>query len=351
VSDDFTTELTPLSAIKPKLTRWLWEGRIPLGALGLWAGYEGSGKSQFAAWMAAGTTRGTLPGALSAQPRPVIVVATEDSFAHTIVPRMTAAGADLSMVYRMRVREVKTGSAVSLSLPADNDRLRQAVLDLGAALVITDPLMSVIGARLDTHKAREVRTALDPLAEMTIETGAALGGITHFTKATGRDPISMITDSHAFKDVARLALVFALDTGETGVMSQVKNSLGRMPLPSCAYRFDVTRVMVEDQQQEVPRLAFTGNTPRHVENLLDRSGASAIAHAKDWLGGYLTTGPREAKEVIEYAEQGEDISHSTLMRAKKDLGVRSVKINNVWHWMLAMPVKPGLCRNREIQAR
>jgi hypothetical protein len=340
MSEDFTAELTPLSQITPRLTRWLWEGRLALGTFGLLAGYEGSGKSQFAAWLAAGVTRGTLPGALSGQPRAVIVVATEDSFAHTIVPRMKAAGADLNLVYRMQVREVKTGMAVSLSLPADNDRLHKAVLDLGAVLVITDPLMSVIGARLDTHRAREVRQALDPLAQMTIETGAILGGITHFTKATGRDPISMITDSHAFKDVARWALVFALDSDETGVMTQVKNSLGRMTLPSCAYRFDSQPLIVEGQAEDVPRLAFTGNTPRHVENLLDRSGASAIAHAKDWLNGWLAAGPRPSKEVIEYAEQGEDISHSTLMRAKKDLGVRSVKINDVWHWMLAVPGWP-----------
>jgi hypothetical protein len=329
---DYAAELTPLSAITPRKARWLCEGSIPLGAITVTAGYEGSGKSQFAAWMAAGVTRGTLPGALWGQPRPVIVVAAEDSFEHTIVPRLMAAGADLNMVYRMRVREAATGSAVSLSLPADNDLLRDAVKRLGAALVVLDPLLSAIGARLDTHKAREVRTALDPLAQIADETGCAFDGIAHFSKATGRDPISMITASGAFKDVARAVLVFALDSEDTGVMSQVKNSLGRLPPDSQGYRFDPLWMTVEGSQEQVSRLIFTGQTAQHVETLLDRSSTQAIARARDWLAGYLMAGPKPAKEVIDAAENSEDIGKRTLMRAKKDLRVKSVKTATGWLW-------------------
>ena len=43
-------------------------------------------------------TRGYLPGACFGTPRAAIVVATEDSWEHTIVPRLMAAGADLTYV-------------------------------------------------------------------------------------------------------------------------------------------------------------------------------------------------------------------------------------------------------------
>ena len=42
-------------------------------------------------------TRGTLQGACQGNPRAVIVAATEDSWEHTIVPRLMAAGADLNL--------------------------------------------------------------------------------------------------------------------------------------------------------------------------------------------------------------------------------------------------------------
>ena len=51
-------------------------------------------------------------------PRAVIVAATEDSWAHTIVPRLMAAGADLDRVYRVDVVTVE-GTDSALSLPGD----------------------------------------------------------------------------------------------------------------------------------------------------------------------------------------------------------------------------------------
>ena len=49
-------------------------------------------------------TRGTLDGEFHGTPRSVIV-ATEDPWSETIVPRLIAAGADLNRVYRCDVRD------------------------------------------------------------------------------------------------------------------------------------------------------------------------------------------------------------------------------------------------------
>src|SRR5690349_3618283 len=78
---------------------WLWDQRLPLGALTLLAGREGIGKSTVAYALAAQITRGTLPGRYADQPRAVAVCATEDSWEHTISPRLVAAGADLDRVF------------------------------------------------------------------------------------------------------------------------------------------------------------------------------------------------------------------------------------------------------------
>ena len=61
---------------------------------------------------------------------------------------------------------------MTLSLPADNGLLEEAITGSGVAMVALDPLMSAISDTLDTHVNRQVRQALDPLARMADRTGA-----------------------------------------------------------------------------------------------------------------------------------------------------------------------------------
>jgi AAA domain len=98
-----TLVLTPASAIKPRRVCWLWDRRLALGTLALLAGREGVGKSMVAYWLAAMFTRGQLPCEFLGKPTAVLVAATEDSWSQTIVPRLIAADADLSRVYRVEI--------------------------------------------------------------------------------------------------------------------------------------------------------------------------------------------------------------------------------------------------------
>jgi hypothetical protein len=84
-----------LSDIKVRPVRWLWQDRMPLGALTPVGGREGIGKTLCCYTLAADITRGRLAGTYQHIPRSVIVAATEDSWEHTIVPRLMAAGANL----------------------------------------------------------------------------------------------------------------------------------------------------------------------------------------------------------------------------------------------------------------
>lgn len=86
--------LTPASAVTPRPVRWLWNERLALGTLSLLGGREGIGKSIVECTLAADITRGRLPGICAGTPRAVIIAATEDSWAHTIVPRLIGADAD-----------------------------------------------------------------------------------------------------------------------------------------------------------------------------------------------------------------------------------------------------------------
>ena len=127
--------LTPASAIRTRRVTWLWDARLALGIFALLAGREGLGKSSFAYWLAACITRGQFCGEHHGQPRAVLVSATEDSWEHTIVPRLIAAGADLTRVFRVEVATVDA-TIGELILPRDNAEVEDAARRVGAALLL-----------------------------------------------------------------------------------------------------------------------------------------------------------------------------------------------------------------------
>ena len=340
--------LTPASAIAPEPVVWAWEdngqGRMPSGSLGLFAGREGTGKSSFLIWMAAKVTRGELPGAFKGDPRATLYVAVEDSWKFTIVPRLLAAGADLDLVYRAEVQEVNDGT-VSLSLPADNCLLEEAITSYGIALVALDPLLSAISDTLDTHVNRQVRQALDPLARMADRTGAVVAGVAHFNKSGGTDASSLITASGAFKDVARFIFAFATDDDDgSKVITQTKNSLGRADLPSLAYRIIDATVPTAKGDASVGRFVLDGETDRTVRDILTVQASgdterSERTRADDYLRKALGDGPRPTREVEEEAKQVHAISQRTLNRARADLKIPAQKHGTAW-W-ISLPEHEG----------
>lgn len=337
-------KVTWADSIRAKRVNWFWQtdgrGRIPLGTFSVGAGREGTCKSSCAIWMTARVTTGTLPGCLFGQPRRVLFVAVEDSWEHTIVPRLIAAGADLSMVGRADVAKVGDDDLM-LSLPEDLAELERTIREHDVALVVLDPLLSMIGEHIDTHRNREVREALDPLARLADRTRAVLFGIAHFGKARGTDAATLITGSGAFKDVPRTVFGFAQDD-EGGVMTQVKNSLGRLDLPSLSYAMTPVLVLVEDGTDEVGMFEFTGESTRTVEDMLRDSHAGGEEQAEgteanEWLTNWLAgqRGEGLAGDAIK-AALNDGIAKRTLQRARKRAGITAVKdgFGGSWIWRL-----------------
>jgi hypothetical protein len=355
--EDFVEETVPQVGRRARITWaaditmrpvvWAWtegdEGRMPTGSLSIAAGREGTGKSTFGIWMAAQITRGTLPGSLYGSPRRVLYVAVEDSWSHTIAPRLAAAGADLAMVGRFDVVEDE-GEEVTLSLPHDNRLFERAIREHSVAMVVLDPLMSLISERIDTHMTRSVRQALDPLATIADRTTCLLLGIAHHSKASGVDLSSLITGSGAFKDVPRSVFGFVRDTeSEDRVMTQSKNSLGRDDLPSLKYAIEDAVVDTPEGPAHVGRLSWRGISDRTAQEILRDAGTTPEdrderTDAASWLTDYLLSqGSEAAATDVKKAGAAAGFSYDALKRAKAKAGVRSRKagLNDGWVWAIA----------------
>lgn len=343
----------PVSQMKVKATEWLWDKRIPLGALTLFPGREGTGKSTAGAWLAAKVTLGGLPGIYEGIPKGVFYAAREDDWERTIAPRLIAAGADTSKVYRIDV--ATDGSMAELTLPQHCDLLRDGIRKYDIALLFLDPLMSAISGALDTHKDREARMALEPLSAIAMDTGSSVVGLAHFSKAITTDALNLVMASKAFTAVPRAVIGMArddqADEENTVVMSQIKSNLGPLDVPSLKFTFQSVAVETEDgRAAHVGRVVELGETDRSVSDILsglgDEADQDSWTAAAWWLYDFLFKdgGQATARDVL---IRGKAAGHSkdSLKRASRTLALvkRKGGFQGQWLWVF----DPGTSREPE----
>jgi hypothetical protein len=334
--------------IKPRRVRWLWEDRLPLGALTLLGGREGIGKSILAYTLAALITQGSLAGELYGKPRSVMVVATEDSWAETINPRLIVAGADLTRIQRPQVM-AGDGEPTTLVLPLDIEGLHQATVKADAALVLLDPIISRLDADLDTHRDGEVRRGLEPLADSADRGRYSILGLIHVNKGTSNDPLTMLMVSRAFAAVARAVLFTTLDPEQPGMrlLGQPKNNLGRIDLPTLMFDI-VEKVAGYDPDDGLPiktgALRWCGTSQRTILDALHDAARSPDARdaqrdAEGWLRDYLNANPVADSKQVKEAAEAEGHSERTLHRARKKIGAGTMPVGFPRHTVWS---KPGL---------
>lgn len=338
-------KVTRASEMRIRKVRWLWDdspeghtgaphGWLPLGSLVLAAGPAGVGKSQQAVWTAARVTTGTLPGCYFGTPRSVVYAATEDSWEFTILPRLVAAGADLDRVLRVDVEEVDHGgTAGPMLLPTDTHLLGRLAEQEGVALLVCDPLLSMLDGAVNDYRATEVRAALEPLTREADLRGFTVLGLAHFTKAGGSDPLLRVAGSGAFGQLARALIAFSEvetdDGGHEYVMSLEKANLGPKNIPAYRYRIEYVRVDAEDgEHADAQRVVFLGRTDRTVgQEMEDREAGltgATVSECREWLEDYLTNagGSAPRADVMGAFKKERLGSEATLKRAAQALKIR-----------------------------
>lgn len=325
---DRKLKITWADMITPKPVHWLWEGRIAEGTLALLAGREGIGKSTLAYTLVSQITRGQLKGQFYGKPKSVVIVATEDSWEFTIVPRLMAAKADLKKVGRI---DPTDEDEYGISLPRDIKELSSLVRENDIAMILLDPLMSRVDGKLDTHKDSEVRQALEPLVKMGTEANAAVLGLIHVNKSGSTDPLSTLMGSRAFSAVARAVLYVVQDAEnpDTKIMMQAKNNLGRSDLPELAYVLKSKSVGTYGDEEIVSvELVWSGERPQGTaqSNISPKTQKAKVNNAEEWLqdmyGGRGEISSQEIKEAGLALGYGDKM----LQRAMKEINGDSKRV-------------------------
>jgi hypothetical protein len=333
---------TVADTITPRRVKWLWADRIPLGELTLIVGKGGIGKSTLLCTLAAWITVGDMRGEFDGEPHDVIYVANEDALDYTVVPRLIAAGADLSRVHFLRMD--LAGHEDRIILPSDCDSIAEFAEKHHAVAVMLDPLSSNLRVK-DGNSGSDIRPVIEAIRRMCEQAGLAAIGLGHTRKGQSRDLLEALLGSSELGNVCRSAMgVMADPDSDDGsvVLSQEKANLGRMDIPGYKYRIVNHSFATTTEMISTARLEFLGKTDLRVSDML-AEGVQAdgsktdIAEAVQWLREYLSMAPGSQRPKVMSDAHKAGIKEHTLKRAARKLKVTSQLMGHpsVAYWSLA----------------
>ena len=306
-----------MDEVQAKEVEWLWYPYIPYGKITIIQGDPGEGKTTVVLKLAALLSKGeSLPcDKTEREPINIIYQTAEDGLEDTIKPRLLDADADCNKI------KVIDESATPLTML--DERLEQAIAEIGARLVILDPIQAYLGADVNMNVANETRSVMARLGGIADKYGCAVVLIGHMNKGGSKASYRGL-GSIDFQAVARSVLIVGRlkDNPEIRIVAQGKSSLAP----------EGESIAFELSKENGFR--FVGKYDISADELLSGNQKDNKSQlAEQLLNEMLAEGKRPQSEIMTKAkEQG--ISKRTLDEVKKNMYIKSVKENNKWYWEL-----------------
>jgi putative DNA primase/helicase len=344
------------SKVKTRKIQWLWKDRVPLGKLTLFVGVPGSGKSLCAGDVAARLSTGTnwFGEENTFKPSDTLMLVGEDDVDDTTTPRLQAAGADLSKIHFLKsviTDEGKGATPEEREIQFDRD-LVQIEDHLKAnpeiRLIVVDPVSNYLGSA-KMNSEQEVRAVLIPLKNLAERMNVSVIAVMHLNKKSDTSAINRVGGAMAFVGVARAAYLFqasdhALEEGAVNRLQQhfmvlLKCNITKK-VDGLVYEIPAKPVRIEGTDEWMPIIKFIGTTTTNADGLLqqksDNKGrpAESLAVAKAWLQQFLVDGRKPSSEVTKAGKELQNLSASTIERAKVSLKIASEKDGKTWFWSL-----------------
>ena len=338
--------LIPASEIERSPVNWLWPQRIVGDGLTIVTGPVGNTKSLFTIDIAARVSLGSAwpDGTGHSTAGSVILFGAEDNAGKVVVPRLEAAGADLSRV--MVCQGFTAGNdddAAGVVLEHHIVQLRTALDSLpDCRLIVFDPLPDYVAA--DENNSAEVRAALVPLARLAQEKNVAVLAVLHQNKKNDLTAVQRIGGSGAFAQIARTVLAIgdhpedeASDADRRRVMLVAKNNYGEKCVGQ-AYR--LRKRMNDDVCIEW----IAGTVSMDADALARRPNGGRQhddhrSEAVDVLREHLANGPASAA-TVGTAMKDAGFGRRQIEHACITLNVVKARQRDGWTWRLPAKSSP-----------
>ncbi|MET4432080.1 hypothetical protein ABIA65_005399 [Mycolicibacterium sp. 624] len=249
---------------------------------------------------------------------------------------MEVAGADLARVRVICADEDGSGAP---EFPRDLHLITEA--DPAPALVVVDAWLDTVPAKFDVRNPQAARQALHPWRELAITTDAAVFLLTHTNRVASANARDKYGATGELRKKARMTLFAQRDDDGNLVIGPDKANTAKAVMAS---RFTVQGIQyfspTEDHDGMVPLLAFVGDSDQTAQEHIAAAYSTGKRSSEDdsatgWLATYLAEGPRWSAEMFTAAEEA-GFSSDKIKRAKKSIGVRSVK-GSSGAWFARLP--------------
>lgn len=338
-------ELTAAVDIPAEKIQWIWPGWLPKAKLSILAGAGGCGKTTLAISLAATLSRGGdwPDGSKCEAAGNIVIWSGEDGIADTIIPRLTAADADLTRVHIIEGLRDQRGNRRQFDPAANFSLLDEAAARIdGVSLLIFDPLINLI--RGDMHRANEVRQGLQMVVDFAEQHCCAVLGISHLSKGTSQSSVAdRVIGSQAFSALARTVLVAGkAQNSEARVLVRPKSNVS---IDSGGIEYFVEPIVINEQLETTCIRwgeAVEGSAETILADIERADGerpVSATQEACSFLEETLQAGPVAINALMALAEE-RCISSASLRRAQKQLGIRSHKTGMQGGWAWELPTAP-----------
>jgi putative DNA primase/helicase len=335
-----TRQIVAVSAdsIQPERMGWVWRDRIPDEAITWILGQPNNAKSLLTIEIAACATTGkawpdgteNTMGAVD-----VLMLCFEDSLSKQVVPRLIAAGADLTRIKFLDRKSFRThldGDPEPSKKGLDLTEHLPALLEILKAnpqfkLIIVDPIRDIFGKARMTHDM-EVGPVLADLIEFCEKAHVAFVGVVHVPKHQTNSAMEKIAGGSAVAASAKSAFMLSRDTESDDkhhhVMTMVK---WNYTAKTGGIKYSTVTGIVEHKgvQIEIAQIVWGETTDIIADDVLKAQNAKPMERdrQKDKCEMFLMTLLKdEAKRSPEvYAEALKlGFSDTTVKRALKNIG-------------------------------
>jgi hypothetical protein len=331
ISDNSYTPICAAS-IEPKPIEWVMQNFIPRGMLSSLQGLPDVGKSFLTGAITTAVTNdyGRLPDP-SGELRDcvhgnVLIFNSDDSPAHTTIPRLKSMGVNLDSVFF----ENPDSEPITFA----DERLPSPLEKIKPALVIFDPIQNFVGEKVDFNRANSIHPVMRKLEVLAMKHNCGILCVRHISKGaangSGGASVSWGLGSMAINGIFRcvwpVGRVHDPDNPyRRAVLSAKANIVAGIPP---AYLFDLD-----------PESGFTWagvSTEVTAKDLIREQHAKQgrpseqSDKAQDLIQELLADGEMKSDE-LEKAVLKQDISTATYKRARKAAGVKSHKREGTWY--------------------
>ena len=320
------TKYKVLKNVEKTEVEWLWYPFIPCGKITVLQGDPGCGKSMMIMDIISRLTTGkALPDGKRFKPMNVIYQCLEDGYEDTIKPRLERLGADEERILWINEDNER--------LALDDDKIRQAMIDLEARLMVIDPFQSYLGDS-DLASATSMRRVMTKLGLWASACNCAVILVGHFTKRSCSNELYRGLGSVDIVALARSVLQVELSEEDAGTryLRQVKSSLAAIG-PTVGFRINWDgNFQWQYENEKTDRNNYPISSSETLPTEEDLNGGK-LERAAYLIIKALMNGPQKAADLTDSIGKT-GMCLRTIKLAKKKMGIASYRKGGVWYWKL-----------------